>query len=345
MTAGAPLLRQSAGLQDAAEAEKDGLVISVVVVAFRQRDALAECIDSCLNACRFVEGETELIVVDNGDLSEFIRNRWAEAIVLKPGYNSGFAAAVNRAAAVAQGQWIALVNDDARIEAGALAALLTAGQSSSNLGSVAGQVRFISTPDKINSAGISVDRLGIAAERLVGQPVVVASSRVEVFGATGCFALYRRATFEELGGFDEQFFAYLEDVDLAWRARAKGWSCVYEPNGIAYHQGSATSRDGSATKFFLVGRNRVWLLARNATRSQLLRALPGVVLYDSAYVIYVALRFHALAPLRGRIAGLQGFRAARRETGSDRAHVELSRSGWRKALAMHRAYRSLDTSV
>jgi GT2 family glycosyltransferase len=317
--------------------------ISVVVVAYRQREALAECLTACLDAAAAVPGGGELIVVDNGGLAPFIRERWPDARLIESGSNVGFAGGVKRGVAVARGKWVALVNDDARIERDALARLLAAGERDERIGSIAAQVRFHSNPALINSAGIEVDSLGIATERLSGRPSTEAQHACEVFGASGCFALYRAAMFNTLGGLDERFFAYLEDVDLAWRARAADWIAVYEPLAVAYHRGSASSGEGSQRKYFLVGRNRVRLLARNATTGQLLRALAGILLYDLAYVIYAALADRTLAPLRGRLAGLREWRAFRREGQQQRRAIALSPAskGWRSALRMRRAYREL----
>jgi GT2 family glycosyltransferase len=319
----------------------DAPAISIIVVAYRQREALLECIQACLDAATHVSDGAELIVVDNGGLALLVHERFPAVRLVEPGFNAGFAGGVVRGLAVARGTWIALVNDDARIEPDALVQLLNAGRRSSEIGSVAAQVRFAYVPQQVNSAGICVDALGIATERLAGAPASAAADVAEVFGATGCFALYRREMLAEIGGFDQRFFAYLEDVDLAWRARAGGWICVYEPRALAYHRGSATSRHGSASKYYLVGRNRVWLLARNATTGQLLRALPGIALYDCAYIVYVALSDRTLAPLRGRLAGMRSWLRLRRETRSQRREVPLASGGWRAALRQHRAYRDL----
>jgi GT2 family glycosyltransferase len=318
----------------------DRPAISVLVVAYRQRDALIEALRSCLAAAELVPGGAELIVVDNGSLAGFIRAERPEARLIEPGRNLGFAGGVQRGLREARGEWIALVNDDARIEPDALARMLGAGQRDPRIGSVAAQIRFARAPDRINSAGIAVDVLGIAAERLSGEPVSVAGGVCEVFGPSGCVALYRRAMLDAIGGFDERFFAYLEDADVAWRARAAGWVALYEPHAIAYHQGSASAGEGSASKYSLVGRNRVRLLARNATTAQLMRALPGIVLYDLAYVLYVALADRTPASLTGRIAGLREWRSLRAETRASRRRVPLgpARRGWLAALRQHRAY-------
>lgn len=315
--------------------------LSIVVVAYRQCEPLLECLEACSAATTCVP-DSELIVVDNGSLASLVRQRFPTARVLTPGFNSGFAGGVSMGVAAANGLWVALVNDDARVEPDAFATMLSAGERSDAIGAVAGQVRFSGAPDRINSAGISVDRLGIATERLAGAPIEAAGEACEVFGASGCFALYRRAMLTQIGGFDERFFAYLEDVDVAWRARAVGWRCVYEPRAIAYHRGSASSRHRSSQKYFLVGRNRVRLLARNATARQLLGAWPAIVAYDCAYIAYAAATDRTLAPLRGRLAGLRGWPSDRRRR---RRRVELERVSLRASIGQHRAYRALAAPV
>jgi GT2 family glycosyltransferase len=315
--------------------------ISVVIVAYRQREALTEALRSVMDAAARVPGGAELIVVDNGALADHVRAVAPAALVIEPGENLGFAGGVQRGVERAQGEWVALVNDDARIEPDSLVRLLQAGAGDERLGTVAAQVRFESAPERINSAGIVVDTLGVASERLAGRPVSQAGKACEVFGASGCFVLYRRAMLQQTGGLEPRFFAYLEDVDLAWRARAAGWLARYEPRAVAYHRGSASSGSGSAGKYFLVGRNRVRLLARNATGARLARSLPGIVLYEVAYVLYAALTDRTLAPLRGRLQGLREFRAFRAETDGTRRDVTLAPAwrGWLESLRMSRAYR------
>jgi GT2 family glycosyltransferase len=317
--------------------------ISTVVVAYRQRDVLIESLQACAAAAQRVPGGAELIVVDNGGVADLVREHCPSARVIVSGGNVGFAGGVNRGIAHASGRWIALVNDDARIEPDALAQALAAGERDRRVGGVATQVRFQSAPGVINSAGIEVDSLGVASERLAGCPIEAAQERCEVFGPTACFALYRRTMLDEIGTLDERFFAYLEDVDLAWRAQAAGWITAYEPGAVCYHRGSATTGEGTRQKYFLAGRNRVWLLARNATAGQLLRGSLGILAYDLAYVTYAAVRDRTLAPVRGRIAGMRGWRALRRERISRGGPVSLrpAARGWLKSLRMHRAYRRL----
>ena len=104
---------------------------------------------------------------------------------------------------------------------------------------------------------------------------------------------------EQVGGFDDTYFAFFEDVDLAWRARAHGWRTLYAPQAVVYHHHSATARHGSPAKLYLVGRNRVRTLAKNASVAMLLRNAPRMVLYELGYVVFTSLTTRNLAPLQG----------------------------------------------
>jgi GT2 family glycosyltransferase len=222
----------------------------------------------------------------------------------------------------------------------ALAELLAGGEADPAVGSVAAQVRFAAWPDTINSAGIEVDELGVARERRLGEPASACEAEpVEVFGASAALALYRRAMLDAVGGFDGSFFAYLEDADLAWRARMAGWRCVLVPRAVALHHHSPTLGHGSEAKHRLVGRNRVRMLAKNASPHQLRRRLPRIVAYDLLYVGYVAATARTLAPLAGRLDGLGDWRAYREAGRAKRRELPLSPSpGLRAALRRNRAY-------
>jgi GT2 family glycosyltransferase len=107
----------------------------------------------------------------------------------------------------------------------------------------------------------------------------------------------------EIGLFDEDFFAYLEDVDLAWRARYSGWRCLYVPQARVLHHYSATSRPYSPFKSFHLGRNRVWTILKNYPFRRLWAYIPLLVFYDllaNAYALIVRRDIHTL---RGRVAG------------------------------------------
>jgi GT2 family glycosyltransferase len=309
-------------------------LVSAIVVTQRGGPLLDACLGSLSAALAPLDAE--VIVVDNSaDGLDLPSTR-----VLAQGRNLGFAGGVVAGMEAAAGEWVLLVNDDAELEPGAAVALLGA-TGSAEVGSACGQVRFHARRDTINTAGLVIDRLGVAYDRLAGAPAVEGGPVEEVFGASACVALYRRAMLDAIGGFDASFFAFGEDADVAWRARIAGWSCVYVPASVAYHHGSVTAGEASAGKYFLVGRNRMRLLARNATRGQLVRWGWAMALYDLAYVAFVALTDRTLAPLRGRLTGLREWRAYRRAGATTRGPAPLSPpTGALGAWRQRKAYRA-----
>jgi GT2 family glycosyltransferase len=333
-------------------------LVSAIVVTQRGGPLL----EACLSALRAALAplDAEILVVDNS--IEGVASGAADAgsasvagtaagagspaaaapapRVLFQGRNLGFAGGVVAGLEAAAGELILLVNDDAELEPGAAIALVGAA-GAAEIGCATGQVRFQARRDTINTAGLVVDRLGIAYDRLAGAPAQDGGPIEEVFGASACVALYRRAMLDAIGGFDASFFAFGEDADVAWRARAAGWACLYVPASVAYHHGSATAGEASPAKYFLVGRNRIRLLAKNATTGQLVRWGWAMALYDVAYVGFVAVTDRTVAPLRGRVAGLREWRVYRRAGAGTRRSAPLAApTGPLGAWRQRKAYRS-----
>jgi GT2 family glycosyltransferase len=311
--------------------------VSAVVVNYQGRAFLGDCVASLSDAV------DEVVVVDNGSSDgsrELVREEFPDVALVELDRNAGFGAAVNAGLRRCGAPWVFLLNNDATVEPGAIAELLAVGEGDERVGSVAAQMRFRARPDLINSAGIEVDRLGVGSDRLLGRPAERSETDpVEVFGASAGAALLRRSMLDELGGFDERFFLFLEDVDLAWRARMRGWRAMYAPAAVVHHQHSATAGHGSAFKHYQVGRNRIRLLAKNADTAQLRRYGAGMVAYDLAQTAFVVVRARTLAPLRGRLAGLREWRSARRAGAEGRRPVELAPvGGLREALRRNRAW-------
>ncbi len=310
------------------------------MVNYRRPDVLADCLRCLLESLDGAPEDSELVVVDNasGDTSaEVIRAAAPEALLIEMPENVGFAAAVNEAIRQSSGDWILLINNDVEVEPAAVGQMLEAGRGA-GVGSVAAQMRFADGSNMINSAGIGVDRLGIAYDRLLGLPVQASETQPrDVFGACGGAALHRRTMLEQIGGLDDSFFFALDDADLAWRAQMRGWRCVYAPSAVVYHRHGATSRAfGSSFKYFHVGLNRVRMVAKNADAVHLRRYGAAMVAYDLGYVAFAALTDHTLAPLSGRVEGLRQWRAYRR-LGAARRPVPLAPPRGARAALQRRA--------
>jgi GT2 family glycosyltransferase len=319
--------------------------VSAIVVNYNGRDHVVRCVDSLVATLATIAAPTELMVVDNGSVDgscETLRAAHPGLRVFELGRNRGFAGAVAEGLRATSGKWVLLLNNDATIERGALELLVSAGETSPSVGAVAPTILFADGSDRINSAGLVVDRLGIAHDRLVGEPAAARGTHpVEVFGASGGGAMLRRSMLEDIGGIDESFFMYLEDVDMAWRARARGWRAVHVPDALVHHHHSMTAVHGSELKYFHVGRGRVRVLAKNAGTGQLVRYGAAMLAHDLAYVAYVAAADRTLAPLRGRLEGLAQWRSCRGRGGTQLDPAELApMTGPLAALRRRRVWRT-----
>lgn len=284
--------------------------VSVVIINWNGRRYLQDCLAS-LQAQTFTD--FEVILVDNGSTdgsAEWMASRFPQVHLIRNKDNVGFAAGNNQAIRASQAEFIATLNNDTRVEPDWLAELTAVAEGDSMVGMCASKMLFADRPAMINSTGIDLDPVGIAWDRRGGEPDDRSEPEpVEVFGPCAGAALYRRAMLDQIGLFDESFFAYLEDVDLAWRARLAGWRCLYVPTARVYHVHSATAVEGSPFKNRLLGRNKVWTIAKNYPASRLLLYLPLILLYDLAAVLFTLVVRRDVSSLLGRLEGLRGLRS------------------------------------
>jgi GT2 family glycosyltransferase len=279
--------------------------VSIIIPNWNGRHLLDACL-AALGAQTWLD--YEIIVVDNGSRDgsvAWLRSRYPQIRVIANGRNLGFAAAVNQGVKASDSRYVVTLNNDTEPDPAWLAALVSVAEEDPTVGMCASKMLFADRPGIINSTGICIDQAGIAWDRRGGESDDDSEmSPVEVFGPCGGAAMYRRAMLDKIGLFDEDFFAYLEDVDLAWRARRAGQRCLYVPTARVFHRHSATGGEGSPFKNYHVGRNKIGLIARNYPFVRLWRCVPALVLYDMASVAYMMLVRHDIHALYGRLAGL-----------------------------------------
>lgn len=280
---------------------------SVIILNWNGRRFLESCLSSVL---RQTYRDYEVVLLDNGSNDgsvEFVRERFPEVRVIRSDRNLGFAEGNNRAIKATAGGYIATLNNDTEVEPGWLQALVEAIESTDRVGMCASKVLYADRPDLIDSAGIYPGWSGTMWNRWHGErDECNISTPIEVFGPCAAAALYRREMLEEIGPFDEAFFAYLEDADLAWRARLAGWKCLYVPAARVYHVHSATGGINPKVKRYLLARNKIWMIAKNYPAPQILLCLPLIVLFDLASLLYNLCLTRDLAALTGRLAGVAG---------------------------------------
>jgi len=275
--------------------------------------------------------DDEIVLVDNRSrdgAAAYIRATMPGVRVLDMPYNRGFAGGTNAGLRAARGSLLLLCNDDALIEPGCIDALWAALHAAPEAGMAAGVLLFSLHPERVASAGIRMGRDGVAADVWAGQhSAMLPPTPGDVFGASGGLALLRRALLDDVGMFEEAFFSYLEDADLAWRARLRGWRCVLAPAARARHVYSAS---GGALKQRWLARNRLRVLVRCLPGALWRECLPAIVRYDLLAVAYAALRRQP-AMLAGRLdvlSELPALREQRRQIQSRRTAPLHSLARW-----------------
>jgi GT2 family glycosyltransferase len=256
--------------------------LSVIIPNFNGEKYLPNCLKS-------LQEQTyrgyEIIVVDNGSsdrgidiLSEF-ENDCENLKVIRNTKNEGFAKAVNQGIKASAGDYVVLLNNDTETEPDWLLNLVRAIEENDKIFSVSSKMLRFQERDILDDAGDEFTILGWAYKRGDGQPQSRYASKSEVFSSCAGAAIYRKRIFTEIGLFDEKFFAYLEDIDIGYRARIYGYTNWYCPQSVVYHVGSATS--GSKYNPFKVrisARNNIYLIFKNMPWPQLLINSPFLVM-------------------------------------------------------------------
>jgi hypothetical protein len=236
--------------------------ISVIIVNWNRRNLLRACLAS-LDARQ--GASFEVILVDNGstDGSVEMAASYPGIRIIKNSENRGFCAANNQGIHIARGEFIALLNNDAEAAPGWLAALLRAFQNRPDVGMAASKILVYEDPTRIDKAGHLMYPDGQNRGRGTGSLDDGQYDRMEeVLWPDGCAAMYRGSMLRQIGGFDEDFFAYADDAELGLRARIAGWRCLYVPDAVVRHHRGATLGVRSTRRLELIERNRVLLAAK-----------------------------------------------------------------------------------
>lgn len=271
--------------------------ITVVIPNYNGIKYLATCLDS-LRKQETGTPAFSVLVVDNGSTDGSVEFLEAEASQEKqkdfgqkesePIYdmrviflqeNTGFCHAVNEGIQTSETPYVILLNNDTKVKSGFIKGLYNAIRMDDKIFSVSSQMLMWDKPELIDDAGDRYCVLGWAYARGKGRNAEQYNKAVEVFAACGGASIYRKSVFEEIGYFDEMHFAYLEDLDIGYRARIYGYRNFYEPSAQVLHFGSASS--GSRYNEFktkLSSANNVYVIGKNMPVLQVLLNLPFILL-------------------------------------------------------------------
>lgn len=255
--------------------------VSIVIPNYNGEAYIDNCLDSLKEQTD--AGRYEIIVVDDcsQDKSrELLRARKNEITLVENSRNRGFAASVNRGIRASRGEYVLLLNNDVVVTPDFVHNLTAAISRSERIFSVSSRMVRYYERDKLDDVGDQYHVLGWAFKRGDGKPVTEYAKPERVFSTCAGAGLYRRAVFEEIGLFDEAYFAYLEDLDVSYRGLIYGYENWYEPSAVCYHIGSATTADGekySPFKVRISARNNVYTAYKNMPALQLLVNAPFLI--------------------------------------------------------------------
>jgi GT2 family glycosyltransferase len=222
--------------------------------------------------------DVDIVVVDNGCTSGAIdRIKGLTGVrVITPAANTGYSGGCVRGSTEATGDFLAFVNSDAIVAPGALARLTrVAGEP--GVGFAMGSIRLADSPDLINTSGNPLHFVGLSWAGGMGEAASQHAERRAVMSGSGCCFVIRRSLWEELGGFAEEYFAYVEDTELSVRIWQRGLTVEYVPDAVVLHH-YAFSRNEN--KLYLLERNRAILLLTTYERRSLLLLAPMLALTE-----------------------------------------------------------------
>lgn len=249
-------------------------------------------VEQCFKALIKDAPEAELLLVDNGSTDgsrELTAQRFPQVRIIALKENYGFCRAANEGMKAASSPYVILLNNDTEVLPGFTKALVSALQLEPRAFSAGAKMIQLHHPEKIDDAGNFYCALGWAFARGKDKSVEYYEEPDEIFAACGGAVIYRKAVLERIGYLDESHFAYLEDIDLGWRAKTAGWKNIYAPEAKVLHVGSGTSGSRyNEFKVSLSSRNSIYLAYKNMPALQLFINLPFLLAgFGIKYLFFV----------------------------------------------------------
>ncbi|MBO4980566.1 MAG: glycosyltransferase family 2 protein [Lachnospiraceae bacterium] len=283
--------------------------IAVVIPNYNGRTYLTDCLMALEQETRDPQTpEFEVIVVDNGSTDgsvPLLTEQWPRVRKILLQENTGFCHAVNVGIQASQAPYVILLNNDTKIKSGFIKGLHRAINRDPKAFSVSARMLMWDRPELVDDAGDYYCALGWAFARGKGRPAEQYDRPVKVFSACGGAAIYRRSVFAEIGLFDEAHFAYLEDLDIGYRAKIYGYHNLYEPSARVLHYGSASSGSRyNEWKTRLASANSVYVIGKNMPLLQILWNLPLLLVGYFIKFLFFCRKKMGMTYLKGCARGL-----------------------------------------
>lgn len=285
---------------------------TVLIPNYNGIDYIEACIESIRTA-----GDYPIVIVDNGScdgsrevieahLSGEAAPAYKNIELISLAENTGFCHAVNVGLEKIKTEYVFLLNNDTTITPDTISTLEKRMDSNPRIFAVQSKILAMSDPEIIDDSGDLYCALGWAFTPGKGKSADSYNRPCKVFACCGAAVLYRMSAFEDVGDFDEEHFAYLEDIDIGYRARIMGYRNVYEPASVIYHAGSAVS--GSRYNRFkvnLAAQNSIYIIYKNMPLMQFIFNLPLLLIGFTIKTLFFSVKLMGLTYLRGLLRGFK----------------------------------------
>lgn len=279
---------------------------TVVIPNYNGIDYLRECLNSLLE-CEPLD--FSIIVVDNGSSDgsvELLREKYPTVDLIAFDENTGFARAVNAGIEAAVTEYVVLLNNDTVVDKGFVAELEKTMDSSDKILSASAKMIDMHNRQILDGTGDYYCALGWAYAYGKGKSVDAYTKKRRIFSSCGGAAIYRRKELIDIGAFDDNHFAYLEDIDVGYRARINGFYNVYSPDALVYHAGSGSSGSRyNEFKINLSSRNSIYLVLKNMPFLQLVINLPLLIVGFAVKALFFTLKGYGSVYIKGLMAGIK----------------------------------------
>ncbi len=276
--------------------------ITVVIPNYNGIRFLKDCLDAVLAQAADTP-KYEVLVIDNGSTDgslELLRESYSQVHVEALPENTGFCHAVNVGLRLSESPYVILLNNDTKVKSEFIKNLCYAIEDKPNAFSVSAKMLMWDNPELLDDAGDRYCVFGWAYARGKGKGAERYSEPCEIFSACAGAAIYRKSIFEEIGYFDEEHFAYMEDLDIGYRARIYGYRSYYEPGAEVIHYGSASSGSRyNKWKTALASANNIYVVGKNMPLLQWLWNLPFLFLGFLAKFVFFCVKGMGLAYITG----------------------------------------------
>jgi len=261
--------------------------VTVMVLNYNGRPYLDACLSS-LGAIDYPGGKYEILLVDNGSTdgsADFVSEKFPDVRILKLDKNYGFSKGNNIGTGDARCEYVTFLNNDTVVDKHWLKELAVAITEEDGL-IVDSKVVYFHDKDILNIGRGFLNRWGVGFCKGAGEPHSLFNEPVYIHHATGCSMMIKKDDFIKIGGFDEDFFSYHEDIDFGWRAWICGYRIKYIPSSVVYHKSGGTAGGFSPYKTYLITRNTLSYIVKNCGSGHVFSMIFMNIIFDMAVAVY-----------------------------------------------------------